>query len=49
VTSPCGISEGAIEDWRPTASDGRGGQRKFSDHAIETALMLRLVFKLPLR
>jgi hypothetical protein len=43
------ISEGAIEDWRPTASGGRGGQRKFSDHAIETALMLRLVFKLPLR
>ena len=27
----------------------RGGQRKFSDHAIETALTLRLVFKLPLR
>ncbi len=24
-------------------------QRKFSDHAIETALTLRLVFKLPLR
>jgi transposase len=43
------ISEGAIEDWKPAASDGRGGQRKFSDHTIETALMLRLVFKLPLR
>ena len=27
----------------------RGGQRKFSDHAIETALTLRLVFRLPLR
>jgi IS5 family transposase len=27
----------------------RGGQRKFSDHAIETALTLRLIFKLPLR
>ncbi len=42
------ISEDAIEDWKPAASGGRGGQRKFSDHAIETALMLRLVFKLPL-
>ncbi len=27
----------------------RGAQRKFSDHAIETALTLRLVFNLPLR
>ncbi len=43
------ISEDAIEDWKPAASGSRGGQRKFSDHAIETALMLRLVFKLPLR
>ncbi len=43
------ISEDAIEDWKPAASGGRGGQRKFSDHAIETALMLRLIFKLPLR
>jgi hypothetical protein len=43
------ISEGAIEDRKPAASGGRGGQRKFSDHAIETALMLRPIFKLPLR
>jgi hypothetical protein len=43
------ISDDAIEDWKPAASGGRGGQRKFSDHAIETALMLRLVFKLPHR
>jgi hypothetical protein len=27
----------------------RGDQRKFSDHAIETVLTLRLIFKLPLR
>jgi len=27
----------------------RGAQRKFSDNAIETALRLRLIFKLPLR
>jgi IS5 family transposase len=43
------ISEDAIDDWKPAPSGGRGGQRKFSDHAIETALLLRLVFKLPLR
>ena len=33
----------------PAPSGRRGGQRKFSDHAIETALTLRLVFRLPLR
>ena len=43
------ISTDAIDDWKPAPSGRRGGQRKFSDHAIETALILRLVFKLPLR
>ena len=43
------ISAGAIDAWIPSASGRRGGQRKFSDHAIETALTLRLVFQLPLR
>ncbi len=43
------ISQDAIASWKPAPSGRRGGQRKFSDHAIETALMLRLVFKLPLR
>jgi hypothetical protein len=43
------ISDGAVETWSPAPSGKRGGQRKFSDHAIETALTLRLVFKLPLR
>jgi IS5 family transposase len=43
------ISEEAIEGWKPASSGNRGGQKKFSDHAIETALVLRLVFKLPLR
>jgi IS5 family transposase len=43
------ISEDAIESWMPEPSGDRGGQRKFSDHAIRTALILRLVFKLPLR
>jgi len=43
------ISEDAIASWKPAPTGLRGAQRKFSDHAIETALILRLVFKLPLR
>ncbi len=43
------ISTDAMDAWKPALSGTRGGQRKFSDHAIETALMLRLVFTLPLR
>jgi len=43
------ISEEAIQGWIPASSGKRGAQREFSDHAIETALALRLVFKLPLR
>jgi len=43
------ISTDAIDAWKPAPSGRRGGQRKFSDHAIRTALVLRLVFKLPLR
>ena len=43
------ISEDAIRAWRARPSRKRGGQRKYSDVAIETALALRLVFNLPLR
>ena len=43
------LSAGAAATWKPPSSRKRGGQRKFSDQAIETALILRLVFKLPLR
>ena len=43
------ISQDAIGAWRPHPSGARGGQRRFSDTAIETALTLRLVFHLPLR
>ena len=39
----------AADSWTPFPSGKRGGQRKFSDQAIETALALRLVFHLPLR
>ncbi len=43
------ISDDAVEAWRPSSSGRRGGQRKFSDVAIETAMVFRLVFHLPLR
>jgi hypothetical protein len=43
------FSPNAGDTWTPRPSGKRGGQRKFSDQAIETALVLRLVFKLPLR
>jgi hypothetical protein len=43
------ISTDATKTWKPEPSGRRGGQRKFSDHAIEAALTLRLVFNLPLR
>jgi len=43
------ISDDAIASWKPAPTGRRGGQRKFSDHAIETALTLRLIFRLPLR
>ena len=43
------ISADAIDAWQPAPSGRRGGQRKFADLAIETALRLRLVFTLPLR
>jgi hypothetical protein len=39
----------AIAAWTPTRLGKRGGQRKYSDLAIETALTLRAVFRLPLR
>ena len=43
------LSEDAISSWTPAPTGLRGGQKRFSDHAIETALTLRLIFKLPLR
>ena len=49
------ISEGrkrsfrVVASWKPAPTGRRGAQRKFSDHAIETALTLRLIFRLPLR
>ena len=43
------ISQDAIESWTPPKAGKRGGQRVYSDIAIEIALTLRLLFHLPLR
>ena len=43
------LSADATDAWRPAPSGRPGGQPRFSDLAIETALTLRLVFRLPLR
>jgi hypothetical protein len=43
------LREEAIEAWTPANSGCRGGQRRYSNVAIGTALTLRLVFRLPLR
>ena len=43
------VSPEAIATWEPSGIGTRGGQRKYSDLAIETALTLRLIFHLPLR
>jgi hypothetical protein len=39
----------AIVAWAPRRSGRRGGQRRYSDLAIETAITLRLIYHLPLR
>ncbi|MGK0434044.1 MAG: hypothetical protein ACJA0V_003196, partial [Planctomycetota bacterium] len=43
------LSPVAIARWNAKPSRRRGGQRKYSDLAIETALTLRLLLQLPLR
>ncbi len=43
------ISPAAIKAWTAKPTGRRGAPQKFSDLAIETALTLRLVFRLPLR
>ncbi len=43
------LSPEAIAAWSPASAGKRGGQLKYSDLAIETALTVRLVFSLPLR
>ena len=43
------MSPEAIAAWVPEKGGTRGGQRRYSDLAIETVLTLRLLFHLPLR
>ena len=43
------LSPDAIATWAPAGVGTCGGQWKYSDLAIETALTLRLLFHLPLR
>ena len=43
------VSEDAIAAWIPPKNGLRGGQRRYSNLAIRTALTLRVVFGLPLR
>ena len=43
------VSSEAIAAWTPHRSGRRGGQRRSSDLAIETAMTLRLLYHLPLR
>ena len=43
------VSSEAIAAWTASRSGRRGGQRRHSDLAIETALTLRLIYHLPLR
>ena len=43
------LSSDAIAAWTPRRSGRRGGQRRYSDLAIETALTLRLLYRLPPR
>ena len=43
------LSADARDAWRPSPSGQPGGQQRFSDLAITTALTLRLVFRLALR
>jgi hypothetical protein len=43
------VSDGAIAAWRAPPRKTSGGQARYSETAIETALMVRLVFHQALR
>ncbi len=43
------LTNDALDSWRAPASGKPGGQRTYADIAIEAALTIRMVFKLPLR
>ena len=41
------ISEGAIAAWVPSCTSKRGGQQRYSDLAIETAITPRILYHVP--
>ena len=43
------LSDDALDAWRAVPSGKPGGQRTYTDIAIEAALTIRTVFHLPLR
>ena len=43
------LSDDALDSWRAPPSGKPGGQRTYADIAIEAALTIRMVFRLPLR
>ena len=43
------FTQDAVDKWRPAKTGGRGRPMEYSDHAIETAMLIRQVFKLALR
>ena len=43
------FSPDAIKAWTPRGTARRGGQRRYSNVAVQTALYLRLLFRLPWR
>lgn len=43
------FTEGAIADWHPAKTGARGRPQEYSDHSIETAILIRQVFHLALR
>ena len=43
------LSDDAVNSWRAVPSGKPGGQRTYANIAIEAALMIRMVFHLPLR
>lgn len=43
------FTQDAVDHWRPAKTGGRGRPVEYSDHAIQTAMLIRQVFKLALR
>jgi hypothetical protein len=43
------FTEEAITEWHPAKTDSRGCPQKYSALAIEASLVIRQVFRLPLR